>query len=311
MNIAEGLLPAFFALGVGFAAGKAHLVDNTRIGALNTIVMTIALPIALFAILAGADRDDVISHLAVAGAVAAVMAVVFASVYLLHRRAQVFAASAAVPALTVAFPNTAAIGFPLADATLGPTGALAVAVSLAVGGLTISPVTIAILEGSSRPRPTTHVVRARLKTFGKALLTPVVIAPFLGVMWSLAGIPFPELAVKTLGEVGGITSGLALIVTGLVLSAQPLGLTWSAAIDSVIANIGRPLLAVGFVLLVGMTGDMAKETVLLLAVPSGFFGVLLGLAHGADPASAGRTLFYSTLLSLVTVPATIAILPLL
>ncbi|MFK3669391.1 AEC family transporter [Leifsonia aquatica] len=317
MNIAQGLLPVFFALAVGYGAGRLRIVDNQHVGGLNTIVMTIALPIALFSILAGAERADVVEHGAVAGVILLVMAIVYGGVYLLQRFSyKAGPAAAAVQALTVAFPNTAAVGLPIAGAVLGRTGELAVAVSLAVGGITLSPLTIAVLnrdqparsaaDGSQkggRHRPSRSVA------FTRALASPVVIAPILGISWCLAGIPFPSLLNATLSEIGGVTAGLALFVTGLVLSAQHLALTGEVVVSTLIADLVRPALALLAIRLIGLTGPMAAEVLVLMAVPSGFFGLLLALSHNLTVRAPGPTLFYSTVLSIATLAGVILALP--
>jgi len=318
MNIAAGLLPVFFALAVGFAAGKSGLIDSKHVDGFNTLVMKIALPIALFTILAGAHRTDVLEHSAMAGVVLVVMGLTYVVTYLLQRHSYgQSAASASIQALTVAFPNTAAIGLPIADAVLGRTGGLAVAISLAVGSIALSPVTIVIVERATpraaAPTPSgsaTSGSRVGIPSaVGGALRSPVVIAPIVGLVWSLLGIPLPALLDQTLTEVGGITAGLALVLTGLVLSGQNLKPTGNVVVSTLIGDLARPLLAIAAVKLFGLTGPMAAEIVLLMAVPSGFFGVLLALSHGISPRLAGPTLFYSTLLSIGTLSAVIVLLP--
>lgn len=311
MNVAAGLVPVFFAMAVGFGAGKTGLIDNKHVDALNSVVMMIALPIALFTILAASERSDVVEHGAVAGAVLIVMAITYIGVYYLQRGAyQQDRPASAVQALTVAFPNTAAVGLPIADAVLGRTGELAVAVSLAVGSITLSPATITILNryavtpGQDRaPRPS--IPGALLRS----LRTPVVVAPIVGIAWSLAGLPFPAVLDTTLSELGSLTAGLALFVTGLVLSSQKLALTGNVTTSTLIGDLARPALALLVVTLLGMSGAMAQETVLLMAVPSGFFGVLLALAHRLPAGIAGPTLFYSTILSIGTLSIVILLLP--
>ena len=314
MNIAAGLLPVFFALAVGFVAGKTGLIDSKHVDGFNTLVMKIALPIALFTILAGADRADVLDHSAMAGVVLLVMGLTYVVTFLLQRRAYgQSAAAASIQALTVAFPNTAAIGLPIADAVLGRTGGLAVAISLAVGSIALSPVTIVIVERAARASAAaTPTGRVSIPSaIGRALRSPVVIAPIVGLVWSLIGIPLPTLLDQTLTEVGGLTAGLALVLTGLVLSGQNLKPTGNVVVSTLLGDLARPLLAILAVKLFGLGGPMAEEIVLLMAVPSGFFGVLLALSHGISPRLAGPTLFYSTLLSIGTLSAVIVLLPVL
>lgn len=310
MNAVTALAPVFFALAVGYAAGRFRIIDNIHVDGLNTLVMKIALPLLLFTILAGARRADVVEHGALAAVALLVMGVTYLAVVVLQRTAnRRDTAVAAVQALTVAFPNTGALALPIAESVLGPTGELAVAVSLAVGALTLSPLTITLLD--LRNAGAGPAGKRAVRAFGKALITPVVVAPAIGLVWSLAGIPLPSLVSTTLNEIGGLTAGLALFVTGLVLSSQSLKITGEVAWGVLVADIARPLLAIGVVAAVGMTGIVAAEVVLLMAVPSGFFGVLMALSHRVPSGAAGPTLFYSTLLSGATLPIVILLLPVL
>lgn len=311
MTVIAGLLPVFFALAVGYASGRTGLIDNKHISALNTLVMSIALPIALFTILASATREDIISHGAVAGAGLAVMGSTFVVTFFLQKHVwRQTSPSAAVQALTVAFPNVAAVGLPLADSVLGSTGRLAVAVTLAVGTLTISPVSIALIKrGTPAPGPGQHPRPGFTVTFLKALLTPAVVAPILGISWSLSGLPFPPLLDSTLSEVGGITAGLALFVTGLVLSSQHLTPSANVVVSVIIGDVVRPALALLLVTLFSIPGPMSSELLILMAVPSGFFGVLVALNYKLDIRVSGATLFYSTLLSIGTLAVVILFLP--
>ena len=55
-------------------------------------------------------------------------------------------ADASVLALTVGFPNSAAVALPLLTAAYGPGSRVTAALSIAVGAITISPLTVALLE---------------------------------------------------------------------------------------------------------------------------------------------------------------------
>ncbi len=206
-------------------------------------------------------------------------------------------------ALTVAFPNCAAVGLPLLGTVLGPSAVLSVAAILAVGSVTLSPVTLLILERERRQS------RSVWPTIAASLRKPVVIGPVLGLAWSLAGIPLPHLVQATLTEIGSVTAGLALFLTGLVLSAQKIEITGNALVSTMLTDIARPVLAFLAVRIAGLSGELAAETLLLLAIPAGFFGVLLGLDYGVRPPVAGMTLLLSTAFSVVTLSVLIAFVP--
>jgi predicted permease len=60
------------------------------------------------------------------------------------------------------------------------------------------------------------------------------------------------------------------------------------------------LLALGLLMLLTMTHDTARVALLLMALPSGFFGVLFGLRYGVESQEVGSTLIVSSLFSVIT-----------
>ena len=60
--ILMALVPVFFVLLLGYAAGKFHVVDNLHVDALNALVMDFALPASLFAATASASRVEMIEQ---------------------------------------------------------------------------------------------------------------------------------------------------------------------------------------------------------------------------------------------------------
>ena len=104
---------------------------------------------------------------------------------------------------------------------------LSVAAILAVGSVTLSPVTLLILERERRQSRSVWPTM-RLRCGSRS-----VIGPVLGLAWSLAGIPLPHLVQATLTEIGSVTAGLALFLTGLVLSAQKIEITGNALVSTI------------------------------------------------------------------------------
>ncbi len=304
LEIGTALVPVFFVLALGYGAGKTGLIANHDVSSLNTLVMTIALPVSLFTSLASSRFTQIAARWPLVVISAVVMGVVYAGTEVLQRRMyRLTPAESAVQALTVAFPNCAAVGLPLLGTVLGPSAVLSVAAILAVGSVTLSPVTLLVLEREHHPsRPVWPTVAASLRK-------PVVIGPVLGLAWSLAGIPLPHLVQATLTEIGSVTAGLALFLTGLVLSAQKIEITGNALVSTLLTDVARPVLAFLGVRIAGLSGELAAETLLLLAIPAGFFGVLLGLDYGVRPPVAGMTLLLSTVFSVVTLSVLIAFVP--
>jgi predicted permease len=93
---------------------------------------------------------------------------------------------------------------------------------------------------------------------------------------------------------------VALFLTGLILSSQRLVLSRNVISSTLLKNVAQPLLALGLVMHLAMTHDTARAALLLMALPSGFFGVLFGLRYGVESQEVGSTLIVSSLLSVIT-----------
>ena len=129
---------------------------------------------------------------------------------------------------------------------------------------------------------------------------PVVLGPLAGVVFALCGGKLPVPIADSLSLIGKATPGAALFLTGLVLSAQKVRLDGAVSIGVLLKGLAHPALAWGLVLLLGMHGPTARAAVLLTAIPSGFFGIMFGLAQDVRSPGAGSTLALSSVGAVLT-----------
>lgn len=310
-TIILALAPIFFVMALGYAAGRWRIVDNRQVDGFNLLVMDFALPAALFAAAAAAPRREMLAQAPLFAVLAIVMMVLFLAWYGLVRRFfRTSPANAALEALTIAFPNLAGVGLPILQAVLGPSGAVPLAIALAAGAIVVSPVSLILVE-LSRPRaagsaepPATRLLHV-LRT---ALTKPVVVAPALGIAYSLAGLDLGDIVDACLLLIGHAAAGVALFLTGLILSAQAFRLDWKIAGATGMADIVRPLVTAAVVFSLPIPTEAARIAVLLSAVPSGFFGILFAVNYRLDSAAMGSMVIASTGVSIVTMAITIAAL---
>ncbi|MBB4370477.1 malonate transporter [Bradyrhizobium sp. cir1] len=308
--ILMALVPVFFVLLLGFVAGKARMVDNGHVEGLNAVVMDFALPASLFAATASAPRDGITEQAPVFLVFGVTMLVIYAGWYWFERSFfAVTRSDAAVQALTVGFPNLAGVGLPIMSTVLGPAGVVPVAVALATGSILVSPLTLVIAEiSASKVRGTDAPASPVLTALRRAFAKPVVWAPALGVVFSLSGLKLDPLVHACLVLIGSAAAGVALFLTGLVLSAQSLRIDWRVIAATGAADILRPLLAVATVYGFHLGPDVAKTAILLAALPSGFFGILFAVNYRLDSGTVGSMVIASTGFSIVTLAIAIATL---
>ncbi|RXT35430.1 AEC family transporter [Bradyrhizobium betae] len=308
--ILMALVPVFFVLLLGYAAGKFHVVDNLHVDALNALVMDFALPASLFAATASASRREMIEQVPLFLVLGVTMLLLYLAWYLAARRfSKVSKSEASLQALTIGFPNLAGVGLPIMTSVVGPTGTVPVAVALAAGSILISPLTLIIAEmGAAKARGEQMAARQVLTAVRRAITKPVVLAPALGILFSLSDVSLDALAHASLALIGSSAAGVALFLTGAILSAQSFRPDWKVTAATVASDIVRPLLAVAVIRVIPIPQDAAKTAILLAAIPSGFFGILFAVNYRLDSATAGSMVIASTGFSAVTLAIAIAML---
>lgn len=308
--ILKALIPIFFVIALGYFAGKRRTIDNHHVGELNALVMRFALPASLFVATATTERGKMLAESSLFLLLGITMIVFYGLWYLLQLRAKASHGEAAVQALTVALPNYAAAGLPIVLAVIGPAAIVHVAVAIAAGSILLSPITLFILE-LSRTGPDT----ARAGSSGRlrkamidAVAKPIVIAPVLGVLVSLSGLHLDVLVTSSLQLIGQAAGGVALFLTGLVLSAQPFQFDRRVVLATILSNIAQPLFVFGLTRLIPTPPDIAAVAILLAALPSGFFGILFGINYDVASKEAGSMVIASTICSMVTLGVAILLL---
>ena len=307
--LANALVPIFAGLLLGYIAGRRKIVDNINVKSLITFVMSFALPCTLFVTIASTPRRVLWGQGKVAVALAIVYFVIFGLTHLFSQRlGKETAANSTVLALSLAFPNAAAIGLPLLLSTYGNGAVVSVAVAIAVGSITISPITLAILESNTVAGGSLSPM-ARMQTSAwRAMKKPVVWAPVLGVLAVAADLHFPTYIDRSLIVLGNATAGSALFLTGLVVSAQRFRLTWSVTSAVVAKNFLQPALCLIVARLLRMPLDATRSVVLISAIPCGFFGIVFGKSFDATPEVASSSLIASYVLGVFTLAGWIVFL---
>ena len=209
---------------------------------------------------------------------------------------------AAVLALTIGFPNSAAIALPLLGGVYGPKSTVTAALSIVIGSITISPLTLALLEADKQSGGNGISITRILRNFPRALIRPVVWAPVLALIGVFFDIHLPSFATGTLTTLGRSATGSALILTGLVVSAQSFRFNGGVATTTLLKLVGQPLFALSVMLLFHMDHDDLRNITVVSAIPDGFFGLVFGKGFDHTPETASSGLIGTYLFGWVTLP---------
>ena len=290
---AFALVLAMLVLGVLFQRLKALPADAAQ--ALTQVVLYVCLPAA---VLRYAPRLDLSAALLGVAAVpwlllvATVLAVGALARMLKLRRDQ-----HGVLLLTVALGNTSFLGYPLTRALIGEDALPYAVVYDQFGAFLIMSTfglwVLARYGGEAVPSPR-EMAR-------KVLLFPPLWALVVGLTVMPASPPsWIDGALLRLSEA---LLPLAMLTIGLsVRFALPRDELKPLAAGLVLKLALMPALALLLVPLLGMSGDMARTTVLEAAMPSMVTAGALAIAQGMAPRLAAAMVGYGLLLSLVTLP---------
>jgi malonate transporter and related proteins len=174
--------------------------------------------------------------------------------YLVIRRAKFN--ERVIAAMASAYVNSGNLGIPVALYVLGDASLIVAIVAFQT--VIVTPVIVKLLDHSGR----------RLWTL--PLRVPVVLASAAGVLFAVAGLHLPPLALRPLEILGGSAVPVALFALGMSLNA-PLGsLTRPALIATVALKvIAHPLAAWAIAyFLFGLTGPALLAVVLFAGLPT-------------------------------------------
>ncbi|MFC6645495.1 AEC family transporter [Granulicella cerasi] len=303
MNAILPLLPVLVVLALGVYAGLRKRVDNQRPEQLIALLMQYALPCSLFLGVGSSSPKMLASQLPLMGILLVAMLAIYALVFLFARKfGELGLGEAAVLALTSAFANNVAIGLPFVASIEGPSGRLVVMSGIVVGALVLSPVTLVLLELDAQRSDSAAASVGMRHALLHSLRRPVIVAPLLGLLLSLSGYTLPPVIASSLDLIGKATIGIALFLTGLILSAQRFRFSWTTAVSVLAKNLLQPVIVWLLMRWFGVHGTLAQQLFLLSCVPAGFFGTVFGARQGLRSCDAGATLVLSTLFGAATLP---------
>jgi malonate transporter and related proteins len=307
--LADALTPIFAGLLLGYVAGLRGVLDNQNVRNLIVFVMSFAVPCSMFLSIAQTPRAALREQTGAALVLAIVYFVLFAVTFFWARSSEKLPASdSSVLALTISFPNSAAVGLPLLAAVYGAKSLDTVATSIALGSVTVSAITLAILEAGRDKSGKGFSSRQIALSLLRSVKKPIVWAPLVGLVFSCAGLHLSSYVVATLAVLGSAASGSALVLTGLVVSSQKFEFGGNTLFAVFLKNALQPALALGIAMLLHLSLSQTRYVTLISAIPCGFFGLVFGKGFDSSPKLASSGLIASYVIGVATLAVWIVIL---
>jgi predicted permease len=195
-----------------------------------------------------------------------------------------------------AFPDMAFMGIPIFMVLFGEHSLISIVVGNIVTSLIMIPLTVSILEISQGSEQRTKIGPMIAKVFTK----PLVIAPLIGTIVAAVHIKVPGLAIDSLKLFGGTTSGVSLFALGLIMSSDKVSFNRFVLLNIFRKNIIHPLMMWGIVIAFGITGDWAKEAILLCAMPPAIMTTMFAAKYDVLKLESSSSTVLGTVVSLFT-----------
>lgn len=297
-------LPFFALIGLGYGAVRAGLFAPEANAALTRFVFYFALSALLFRFTAQLSLGEILDWALVKGYLAATMAVYLAAMVVAMARGCRLAESA-VEAQCAVTGNIAFLGVPLLVLLLGEAAAAPALLMLSVDLIVFSSL-IVILINLDRDRALTPRLFRQLAI--GLLSNPMIVSILAGLLWSAAGLPLPSFLLSFLTTLGAAATPGALFAIGASLAGRSAERLAVAAWLAFLKLALHPLaVALSARYLFPVAPETFRVMVAAAALPVAGNVYILAQHYGVAPHRASTAILVSTIVSVASVPAVIAL----
>jgi malonate transporter len=305
-GLVAALLPVFFVLALGYAAGKRNAFDPDQAAGLSKLAVSFALPASLFVGMTDIPRNLLLQQgRLVLALILAHVGLFFVAWVALGLMPAVRGTPAILYALMLSTSATPVFGLAVLEPILGPTatgavGLVALSINLVV------PATVVLLEVDAARRGT--VAKGGppsspiLSGLSSGLKSPLLWGPILGIAIVITRIPLPRVIVACFQLIGSTTSGVAVFAVGLVLAAHAFQFSRVVLLGTLGRITIQNVVLLGLLRLLHVNSPFTREALICCSFPLATVVVLFAARYKSSESETASMLLFSTLSLAVTVP---------
>jgi len=272
------------------------------------MVMTYALPLAIFVGTVSLTRRVLMSELPLLIALAVAIIGLYGVVFLVCRFVLRFPLGLSLLcALAASSPDVPYVGPVVINYLYGSVGNIPVAIGSLLINVTVVPLTVILLTLSCSEGADQAAQADVLPRIVEGVKEPVVWLPLLGFAFVLLGVQVPELIASSLAVLGHSAAGVALFAVGIILAGYRVTINRFVLGLVSVKNIVQPALVWVGLLALGYTAPLLGEAVITAAIPMITLIAILGVRYRLAETEAASAVFLSFVSSLVTIGLFIAV----
>ena len=201
----------------------------------------------------------------------------------------------------IIYSNCGYMGLPILEALYGKTGIFYASIYITAFNIFTWTNGVMIFTGEKD-----------IKAFKKALINPGIIAVFIGMIIFVFSVKFPYPILQTLEILGTMTTPLSMLIIGSLIAdvkLKELFSGWELYYVTLIRLIILPLIVL-FVLKLAGIDDIVLlgACVTTAAMPAAANTAVFAERYNGDSTFASRAVAFTTILSMVTIPAIISLI---
>jgi malonate transporter and related proteins len=290
MSIALLLIPDFALILFGFFLNRITDWGRDFWGGLEKLIYYVLFPALLFNSIAKTRIDFV----AASPALKAAIVIVLCGIVLAWLAKPLFrpAEKAFASAFQTAFRFNSYIGLAIAGRLHGEAGIAAFGIII---GLVVPMCNIASVWVLSRHN--------NASLWKELIRNPLILATLGGVLYSVSGLPLPEVAQMLISRMGAASLACGLLCVGAALELKNVGRNAGLiSYFTAVKLIAMPMVAVFAMQALGVTGVFFDMVILLAALPTATSAYVLAVRMGGDGPLVAQGVTISTLAGMLAIP---------
>ncbi|MDF2484147.1 MAG: putative rane protein [Herbinix sp.] len=284
----------FLIILVGIFCYRIHLIDKITNKKLSDMVLMLVNPIVILVSYQREFEATLLKGLLISLLLAVITHIFGIVIGYVIIRGNKHKSDLAIERFAVVYSNCGFIGIPMAGGLFGSEGVFYITAYMTIFNLLVWTHGIIIMTD-----------KADLKSIGKALLSPSVIATVVGFLLFVTRIMLPDILTNALTYIGNMNTPLAMLVAGITIAQTDLKKLLGKLRIYYISFL--KLLFVPIVMLILFRIFDLPEVVLLTSVlaaacPTAATVNLFSLRYEKNYLYASEIFAVSTILSLITIP---------
>ncbi len=290
------MLVLVMMMATGYSIFRLGIVESGAVSMLTRLVLNVTLP-ALILSSNLSDKEDM-----TCGALIWILLLFFGSYVIYALVGMLFVRILRVPRsqygtyqCMILFGNVAFMGFPIITAVFGAEYLIYAVVGNTIFNLLVYSLGIVLMSGAGGT-----------KLSPRLFLNTPMISSVIAVAFMLLHVRAPAAILDFLDTMGAMTTPLAMVIIGATIAAMPIGemfREWRIYLYTVVKLLVMPAVVyLIVVVLLHVDGILGAELVILSCMPTATNTTMLAIEYGGDRQLVSKGIFFTTILSVVTIP---------